>query len=90
VVIKGDHFVLKEGDKQNEATLKLETAQSPRRIDLVVKAGEKTEVFRGVYQFDGDDLQICATAEPGKDRPTGFATKDVPGVGLMTLRRVKP
>jgi uncharacterized protein (TIGR03067 family) len=58
----------------------LDTAQSPRSIDLVNEMFvEKAEVTRGIYELDGDKLKIAtfkakASAARDKDfgRPKGF------------------
>jgi len=87
---KGDKLILKNGDKEQEATYKLDASKKPKTIDIVRKVGDKMETIPGIYQFDGDDLKLCAAGEPGKERPKEFATKAGAGVGLMLLKRDKP
>ncbi len=89
-VIKGDKFVLKVGDQDNESSFKLDAGKKPKSITLAIKTGDKEEVIKGIYQLDGDDLKICAAGEPGVERPTEFATKPKSGVGLLILKREKP
>jgi len=90
IVVKGDKLTFKIGDQDNEATLKLDAAKKPKTIDLMVKAGDKMEVIKGIYQLDGDDLKICAAGEEGVERPKDFATKAKSGLGLLVLKREKP
>ncbi len=90
VSVKDDKFVLKEGDKEAEATIKLDPEMKPKTIDLAVKEGETVKTIKGIYQLDGDDLTICAAGDDKAARPTQFATKPKTHVGLLVLKREKP
>jgi uncharacterized protein (TIGR03067 family) len=90
ITIKEDKFLFKEGDKESEATLKIDPAKKPKTIDLVVKEGDALKTLKGIYQLDGDDLTICAAGDPNGERPTKFATKPKTHVGLLVLKREKP
>ncbi|MBY0524575.1 MAG: TIGR03067 domain-containing protein [Gemmataceae bacterium] len=90
LTFKADKIVFKDNDKEQEATYKLDPDKKPKAIDLVVKVGDKTETIPGIYQLNGDDLKICAAGEPGKPRPTEFATRPATGTGLILLKREKP
>lgn len=89
VIIKEDKFILREGDKDFEATLKLDPAKKPRSLDLLVKDGDKLETIKGIYHLEGDDLKICAAGGPESERPRDFATKPRAPVSLVILRRDK-
>lgn len=90
VTIKEDKFLFKEGDKEAEATVKLDPEKKPKAIDLVVKEGDSFKTIKGIYQLDGDDLNICAAGDDKADRPTKFVTKPKTHVGLLVLKREKP
>lgn len=90
VIIKDDKFILKDGNTDYEATIKLDTAKKPKTIDLAVKDGDKAETKKGIYQLDGDDLKLCVAGAPDGERPAEFATKPKAGVGLVVLKREKP
>ena len=90
VIFKEDKFIIKEGDKEFEAVLKLDVGAKPKAIDLMVKQGDQSQTLKGIYHLDGDDLKICAAGAPGGDRPTEFATKPKAGVGLVVLKRESP
>ena len=90
VTIKEDKFLFKEGDKESEAALKVDPAQKPKTIDLMVKEGDALKTIKGIYLLDGDDLTICAAGDPNGERPTKFATKAKTHVGLLVLKREKP
>jgi uncharacterized protein (TIGR03067 family) len=57
-------------------TLKLDPAKSPKEIDI--------SSYKGIYEFDGDDLRIAYDTGDGT-RPTTFDAK--PDVYVETLRR---
>jgi uncharacterized protein (TIGR03067 family) len=90
VVIKDDKFILKEGDRDSEATIKLDPSSKPKTIDLTVKEGDALKTLKGIYQLGADDLKICAAGDPGAERPKDFATKPKANVGLVVLKREKP
>lgn len=90
MAIKGDKLILKDGDKEQEAVFKIDAAKKPKTLDINIKAGEKLETIKGIYLLEGDDLKICAAADPSKDRPTEFITQQGSGVGLLVFKREKP
>jgi RNA polymerase sigma factor (sigma-70 family) len=66
----------------------LGSAQEPKAIDFTRPDGK---VLRGLYQLDGDSLQVCLDfdqAGPGAKRPTSFRPE--PGVTLFIMRREQP
>lgn len=59
--------------------VKIAPEQAPKEIDLT----NGTTVYKGIYEFDGDDLRIAYTTG---DRPANFDPK--PGVYYNVLRRL--
>jgi len=66
----------------------LDPTKTPHQIDLKFQGeGGTTVVAKGIYRFEGDNLQIC-TEEIGCPRPTEFETKVGDKRSLMVLSRV--
>jgi uncharacterized protein (TIGR03067 family) len=55
-------------------SFKLDATQTPRTIDSTPANSPDGTVLLGIYEFDGDKLQIC-NAPPGKPRPKDFAAR---------------
>ena len=63
--------------------------KTPKAIDSIYTDGkQKGKVVKGIYKIEGDSITYC-WAEPGKERPTAFASKAEDGSTLMTLKRVE-
>lgn len=88
MTVKGDKIVMKEDNKEEEATYKLDPAQKPKTMDLTFKAGDKTETVKLIYDLNGDDLKLCG-GKAGKDRPKEFASKGGSGLNLIVFKREK-
>jgi uncharacterized protein (TIGR03067 family) len=74
------------GARITEATFQLDSATTPKSIDLT----EKGRTKQGIYDLDGDTLRICF-AEESKDRPTAFDSKpDSSNDVVIMLKRIKP
>ena len=104
LTIEGDQFRLmfwSSSKLSNEAsasllfaTFKLNTATSPRNIDLTTsnpKNPEANELCLGIYKFDGDNrLTICLAQErPGNHRPAEFKAEKGSNQMIYVLRRAK-
>jgi uncharacterized protein (TIGR03067 family) len=86
MTIKGDKLLLKEDNKEEEASFKLDPMQKPKTMDLTIKAGDKMEVVKLIYDLRGDDLKLCG-GRAGKDRPKDFVAKG--GMNLIVFKREK-
>lgn len=60
-----------------------------KTIDMKPTSGRyKDKTLLGRYKLDGDTLTI-AFAEPGKDRPKEFASKEGSGVVVAVMKKAK-
>jgi uncharacterized protein (TIGR03067 family) len=90
LVIKADSYIFHLGKNTLEMTFKMDPAHKPPAIDLTVVAGpEKGKTYHGIYKIDGDTYTVCRSVEPGKDRPSEFATKPNSGLMLVVWKREK-
>jgi uncharacterized protein (TIGR03067 family) len=63
--------------------------EGKKTIDMKPSSGRyKDKTLLGIYKQDGDTLTI-AFAEPGKDRPTAFESKEGTGVVVAVHKKVK-
>ena len=82
--IRGESYDFRLGETALALTYRLRPAETPKAIDLTIASGRnKGKTFFGIYKLEGDTYTICRPTEPGKERPTAFATK--PGSGLMLV-----
>ncbi|MEO2090400.1 MAG: TIGR03067 domain-containing protein [Gemmataceae bacterium] len=60
-----------------------------KTIDMNATRGRyKDKTLLGIYKLDGDTLTI-AFAEPGKDRPKEFTSKEGNGVVVAVMKKAK-
>jgi serpin B len=89
LLVLGDKFILKIGEKVYTGREKLDAARQPKEIDLTMNDGPyKGKVMRGIYELDGDQHRTCVSI-PGKQRPTAFTTSPG-GYLLQTWKRGGP
>ena len=89
MTFKDDTYRVVIGKEKTEGTFTLDASKKPKTIDIVPDSGpDRGKKQPGIYEFDGDKIKICA-AQPNKERPTTFDTKDKTGYTLMILRREK-
>jgi uncharacterized protein (TIGR03067 family) len=90
LTIAGDKYTLKMGDQTRQGTLKLDPTKQPKAIDIISAQGpNKGKSLLGIYELEGDTFRYCV-AEPGKERPTEFASKPGGGHSLFVNKREKP
>lgn len=91
LVVKGDKYTVYFGDQRiTEGVLKLDPTRKPRTIDALAADGPaKGQAMPGIYELEGDDMRVCF-GQPGKERPTAFATQAGTNQILLGYKRVKP
>jgi uncharacterized protein (TIGR03067 family) len=92
MTISADSSVVVDGMPKDAPKLKyrLDPLERPKRVDLIFpppKSGKQV-VTEGIYEFDGDELQMCF-ATVGHPRPTDFTCNEGSGRFLEVYRRVK-
>jgi uncharacterized protein (TIGR03067 family) len=86
LVFTDNKVVLHGGVTAQAATFQLDPTRSPKWIDMIrVDSAEKGHVVLGIYQLNGDNLQLFWT-NPAKGRPTSFTPKS--GQMLFILKRI--
>jgi uncharacterized protein (TIGR03067 family) len=76
-----------DGRDMGEGTYQLGVAGTVRTLDSTGLSGEpRGKTFLGIYEIRGDTLRWCV-ANPGKPRPTEFASRPSSGQFLMVLTR---
>lgn len=89
IIIKGDKLNRKDGPDDDEFAFVVDASKSPRAIDLTPTSEErKDKKQQGIYELDGDKLKLCL-ADPGKRRPTKFASGPGSDDEFMVLERKK-
>jgi uncharacterized protein (TIGR03067 family) len=81
--------VIVGGEVYMKAKCSVDPSKKPKTIDYVVSDGPyKGQTLLGIYEIADDTMKTCFAA-PGKDRPTGFATKVGDGLTLSSWKKEK-
>jgi uncharacterized protein (TIGR03067 family) len=95
MVIKDDTMSITTGGPGRQppyAMYKLDEQKKPKTIDITAGgrggSGKTDNAPPGIYELDGDTLQICLGL-PGKDRPTELSAKEGAKQTLYTYKREK-
>jgi uncharacterized protein (TIGR03067 family) len=90
LVLKGDHFILKEPTATYGGHYAVDTAARPKTIDIIFTEGpEAGKVSKGIYELEGDTYKICV-GMAGEPRPSEFASKAGSRYVLEVMKREKP
>ena len=82
-------FEVPEAAVVQPGSFTLDPSKQPKAIDLVADDGpNKGKKMLGIYAFDGDTYKMCV-AQPEKERPTAFATKEGSEWSLTVWKREK-
>jgi uncharacterized protein (TIGR03067 family) len=83
VTFKGEELVIKFGDDEKKAKIKVDSSKTPNTIDISPSEGpEKGKTFPGIYKTEKGELTLVFT-EKG-DRPKEFKVE-----GEAALLRMK-
>ena len=94
LVFEGDKFtILKSGETHMKGSMKIDSAQTPKRIDMVVEEcpdpDMKGKSLLGIYELKGDELKWCFVPPDAGDRPKDFSSQAGTSQILATFRREK-
>jgi uncharacterized protein (TIGR03067 family) len=87
IVKGGETTVTVQGQLFMKAKFSLDPSKTPKTIDYAINGGPYAGLaMHGIYELDGDQVKFCL-ATPGKERPTGFATKPDGGQTMTVWKR---
>jgi RNA polymerase sigma factor (sigma-70 family) len=86
LTFSGTTFYFKSGKRGLSGHFTIDPSKSPKWLDQVTPGAKL--VFKGIYDFKGDQLRVFLGA-PGGERPTEFKTKEGEKTWLRTYERVK-
>lgn len=92
IIISGDDLVIKPDGEGRRCKFTLDTAKTPKAIDLVPGDGpSKGKTFPGIYSLQDGKLRLCINIfrQHTGQRPTEFKTQPGDGTAFVTLERVK-
>lgn len=90
LVIKGNHYTVNvAGHEEVTGTEKIDGSKDPKQINIKDESGaNKGKTCLGIYELKGDEFRVVF-AQPGKPRPTTFATAAGSGQWKHIWKRVK-
>src|SRR5689334_11317131 len=57
-VVKDGKLLVKEGNKTDEGTYKIDTTKEPARLDLIPPEGKNKRMISAIYKNEDDELSI--------------------------------
>jgi uncharacterized protein (TIGR03067 family) len=89
LVVSGSRYSFRLGDVDLEMTHKLDPTKSPKTMDMTITEGPaEGQTYHAIYELTGDRLMICRHVDPGKERPTTFATTPDSKLMLIVWKRL--
>jgi uncharacterized protein (TIGR03067 family) len=89
LTLKGDEFATGK-DGVIKGTYAIDPTSKPKTIDVTITLPDgKKRTHSGIYELESNTYKV-SMANPGKPRPTEFASKAGSGNGVQILKRVKP
>ena len=90
LIIKDGKYSVFAGTVNDQGTLRLDPAKSPKTMDILGTEGpNQGKTILTIYELAGDNLRVCY-ALGGDERPAAFATKPDTNLFLVTYKRAKP
>src|SRR5262245_37357404 len=91
LTVSRDNFTVHHNGKvEFTATIKLYPNKKPKAVDLrITSEKHKGKTVLGIYELNGDDLNLCLTGVGAKSRPTNFSAKRGTDSLAMVLNREK-
>ena len=84
--IKDDKLSLATPAGVRYQTIKLDSLQTPKRIDLTpLETSSQNRTQLSIYSIEGETWRVCSTTQGGLDRPQEM--KAAPGQTVMTFER---
>lgn len=69
---------------------KIDATKKPKTIDIEVTFGPyKGQIYRGIYELDGDTLRVCLAQPERAERPTEFSARKGSNSALSEFKREK-
>ena len=88
ITIIGDTMTIAEPSGKAVSSLKLDSTQKPKTIDLNLPEGpNKGAMPRGIYSLDGDTLRLCLARPGALQRPAELKPDPALAQKVMVLKR---
>jgi uncharacterized protein (TIGR03067 family) len=90
VLNQADTWIVQvDGKEVARGTSKIDPTKQPKTIDFTpTKGSHEGKLLLGIYVIEGNSRKLCF-AQPDKNRPTEFASKEGREYVLVTFERVK-
>lgn len=83
-LIQGDTISM-NGIVEELRLYRIDATTKPKKIDLPTEK----EIFKAIFELDGDRLKLCYSQSQDRERPKSFDTKGTTNFSI-TLERLKP
>jgi RNA polymerase sigma factor (sigma-70 family) len=88
IAIRGNRIIIRPSRQPTRVTFQLDPTRKPRILAMTAQEGpDKGKSVPGIYDVQGDRLQLCFAAKPDAKAPAQFATTEGSGLMLLVLKR---